>query len=84
MYNTGRFGRDSSSSSRPGLTSHFSVSLDYGSDSPLSVDQINFNSFKEKDVSGSEVFVAEATEALGTLSYRDAVGKSTNLVSIIL
>ena len=30
------------------MASHFSVSLDYGPESPLNVDQISFNSLKEK------------------------------------
>ena len=37
-----------SSLSGPDLATHFSVSLDYGPDSPLSVDQISFNNLKEK------------------------------------
>ena len=43
----GPFSRESSTSG-PDLASHFSVSLDYGPDSPLNVDQISFNSLKEK------------------------------------
>ena len=45
-FSVGPFSRDSTSG--PDLASHFSVSLDYGPDSPLSVDQISFNSLKEK------------------------------------
>ena len=44
---SGPFGRDSSTSG-PDLASHFSVSLDYGPESPLNVDQISFNSLKER------------------------------------
>lgn len=47
LHCTGPFGRENSSSG-PDLASHFSVSLDYGPDSPLNVDQISFNSLKEK------------------------------------
>ena len=43
----GPFSRENSTSG-PDLASHFSVSLDYGPDSPLNVDQISFNSLKEK------------------------------------
>ncbi len=34
--------------SLPELASHFSISLDYGPDSPLNADQISFNNLKEK------------------------------------
>ena len=47
FYLSGPFGRDSSASG-PDLASHFSVSLDYGPESPLNVDQISFNSLKER------------------------------------
>ncbi len=47
FYSLGPFGRDSSASG-PDLASHFSVSLDYGPESPLNVDQISFNSLKER------------------------------------
>ena len=30
------------------MASHFSVSLDYGPESPLNIDQISFNSLKER------------------------------------
>lgn len=83
----GRFGRDSSSSG-PDLASHFSVSLDYGSDSPLSVDQISFNSLKEKALVGEEVLAVNGTEqpitgVVGSLSYQEAVGKSSNSVRVL-
>lgn len=86
--NAGRFGRDNSSG--PDLTSHFSVSLDYGSDPPLSADQISFNSLKEKIelvASGDERFkvsgTAEESEASvhGALSYQEAIGKASYFVS---
>lgn len=85
--NIGRFGRDGSSSG-PDLTSHFSVSLDYGSDSPLSVDQISFNSLKEKALSG-DVLAVTGTEqptigVVGSLSYQEAVGKASNSVSLLV
>lgn len=87
---TGRFGRESSSSG-PDLTSHFSVSLDFGSDPLLSVDQISFNSLKEilkeKTLSGEEVLEIKGTEqpvmeVQGSLSYQEAVGKASNSVRI--
>lgn len=85
MCALGRLGRDSSSSG-PDLTSHFSVSLDYGSDSPLSVDQISFNSLKEKALTG-EVLAVCGTEqptagVAGSVSYQEAVGKASDLASI--
>ena len=62
------------------------MSLDYGSDSPLSVDQISFNSLKEKAVTG-EVLAVTGTEQLttgvaGSISYQEAVGKASDLASI--
>ena len=50
---SGKLGRDS----LPELSNHFSVSLDYGPESPLNVDQISFNNLKEKveiAISGEE------------------------------
>ena len=41
---TGPFRKESA----PELASHFSVSLDYGPESPLKTDPISFNSLKEK------------------------------------
>ena len=41
---TGPLSRDSV----PELANHFSVSLDYGPDSPLNTDQISFNNLKER------------------------------------
>lgn len=87
----GKFGRDSSSSG-PDLTSHFSVSLDYGSDSPLSVEQISFNSLKEKALQGDEVVevkgTADVVEGISgtteSLSFQEAVGKSCNSVRFLL
>ena len=83
----GKFVRDSASSG-PDLTSHFSVSLDYGSDFPLSVDQISFNSLKEKALSGEEVVEVEGANTTesgtnGSLSFQEAVGKSCNSVRLI-
>lgn len=82
---TGRFGRESSSSG-PDLTSHFSVSLDYGDDSPLSIDQISFNSLKEKASSGEERFQVNSGEQdvkfSGALSFQEAVGKVSDLVNV--
>ncbi len=84
----GKFGRDSSSSG-PDLTSHFSVSLDYGSDSPLSIEQISFNSLKERALSGEEVVVEVKGTGMagsgtnGSLSFQEAVGKSCNTVRLI-
>lgn len=73
----GRLGRDSSSSG-PDLTSHFSVSLDYGSDSPLNTDQINFDSFKEK---ASDDDIQRHTDVgLGSQSYQEAIGKSSVVI----
>ena len=56
--------------------SHFSVSLDYGCDSPLSVDQINFSSLKDKPVPVDESEVRVS----GSLSFQEAVGKASNAV----
>ena len=50
---SGKLGHDS----LPELSNHFSVSLDYGPESPLNVDQISFNNLKEKveiAISGEE------------------------------
>ena len=64
------------------------MSLDYGHDSPLSVDQISFNSFKERVAPGEESLEVKIIEepVIGIhqpLSYEEAVGKATNSVSII-
>ena len=87
VFNIGKFGRDSSSSG-PDLTSHFSVSLDYGSDFPLSVDQISFDTLKEKALSGEEEVEVKGTDIVesGTteaLSFQEAVGKSCNSVRLL-
>lgn len=57
--------------------SHFSVSLDYGCDSPLSVDQINFSSLKDKPIPVDET---EEVRVSGSLSFQEAVGKASNAV----
>ena len=82
----GRFGRDNSTG--PDLKSHFSVSLDYGSDTALPVEQISFNSFKEKM---EQVVVGDDIEIHGisdpsepgptSISYQEAVGKASTSVS---
>lgn len=41
-------GRQGTHDSLPELASHFSVSLDYGPESPLNTDPISFNNLKEK------------------------------------
>ncbi len=41
-------GRQGGRDSLPELSSHFSVSLDYGPESPLNTDQISFNTLKER------------------------------------
>ena len=70
------------------MTSHFSVSLDYGSDFPLSVDQISFNSLKERALSGEEVVEVKGTDVvesdtIGSLTFQEAVGKSCNSVRLL-
>lgn len=79
----GRFGRESSSSG-PDLTSHFSVSLDYGADSPLSVDQISFNSLKDRGEEKLEVRSPDQQIGFsGSISFQEAVGKASDSVMVL-
>jgi hypothetical protein len=62
-----------------------SVSLEYSAGSPLSVEQINFDTLKDRVLSGeekSEVGSAEqgTVPVSGSLSFQEAVGKSSNRV----
>ena len=82
----GRFGRDNSSG--PDLKSHFSVSLDYGSDVQLTGEQISFNSFKDNmdQIAGDNIEVrgTEVPESAHPMkSYQEAIGMASSTVSVI-
>ena len=83
---SGRVSRESSSSG-PDLTSHFSVSLDYGGESPLSADQISFNSLKDRVSSGEEKLKIRSAEQpigfSGSVSFQEAVGKASDMVILM-
>ena len=72
----GPFGREGSTSG-PDLASHFSVSLDYGPESPLNVDQISFNSLKEK----VELVLASGEEEGRQVSFESAITPSNTEMS---
>jgi hypothetical protein len=68
--------RESSTTSNDFLP-HASLSLDYGSDSPLGVEQINFSSFK-KESAFDESPTTDMRERLGSsLTYEQQVGISS-------
>lgn len=60
------------------------MSLDYGTESPLGVDQINFNSLKDRGFSGEEKIESKSSEpttgVTGPLSFQEAVGKASDSV----
>lgn len=79
LYNIIRLGpfTHDSNSSGADLASHFSVSLDYGPESPLNIDQISFNSLKEK----MELILTSGEEELGQGSFGSTISPVTTEIT---